>query len=79
MYGRAGWSWYTGAAGWYFRTVFEELFGIKLENGVPRLSPSLPDCWDCCEAEYAGWRVTAVKKDGKWQCTLEKRAPGGAK
>lgn len=23
--GRGGWSWYTGAAGWYYRTAVEEL------------------------------------------------------
>ncbi|NCC95113.1 MAG: hypothetical protein EOM10_17910, partial [Opitutae bacterium] len=26
-YGEAGWSWYTGSAGWYFRTVTEDLLG----------------------------------------------------
>ncbi|MBQ0125454.1 MAG: hypothetical protein KBS59_03915, partial [Clostridiales bacterium] len=44
--GRGGWSWYTGAAGWY-RTVFiEELCGYKeSENGfsvLPRLSSVFP-------------------------------------
>ena len=75
MYGRAGWSWYTGAAGWYFRTVFEELLGIKFEKGVPRLSPAAPPEWDGFEAEYAGWRVRAVKKDGKWESSAERISP----
>lgn len=42
----AGWSWYTGAAGWYLRTASEELFGLRLRAGqlfVER--PCLPDDW----------------------------------
>ena len=27
--GRGGWSWYTGAAGWYYRTAVEELLGLE--------------------------------------------------
>ncbi len=79
MYGRAGWSWYTGAAGWYFRTVFEELLGIKFKNGAPSVSPSLPEAWESFEAEYAGWSFRGVKKDGEWECSAEKAGrPFGA-
>ncbi|MDR2646535.1 MAG: hypothetical protein LBB67_00180 [Oscillospiraceae bacterium] len=35
--GRAGWTLYTGAAGWYYRAVLEELLGLRMENGVFRL------------------------------------------
>ena len=28
--GRGGWSWYTGASSWYYKIMFEEVFGIKL-------------------------------------------------
>ena len=28
--GRGGWSWYTGAASWYYRIFFEHVYGLKL-------------------------------------------------
>jgi len=46
--GKAGWSWYTGSAGWFFRVITEELLGIRLRDGVISLSPRLPSNWDEC-------------------------------
>ncbi len=40
--GEAGWSWYTGSAGWYFRVVTEELLGLKLKEGKLYIEPKLP-------------------------------------
>ena len=37
--GRGGWSWYTGAAGWYYRIAVELVLGIKLEGGRLSFSP----------------------------------------
>ena len=42
--GKAGWSWYTGSAGWFYRAVLEDLLGLTLQNGtvtwdVNRLPP----------------------------------------
>ena len=31
--GLAGWTWYTGSAGWFYRAVTGELLGLRLENG----------------------------------------------
>ena len=31
--GAAGWTWYTGSAGWYFRAVCEGLLGLRLKDG----------------------------------------------
>lgn len=47
--GKAGWTWYTGSAGWFFRLVVEELLGLKLENGALTLSPRLPSSWEGCQ------------------------------
>ena len=41
-YGRGGWSMYTGAAAWYWRCIFEGLFGAKVRKGKLVLSPQLP-------------------------------------
>ena len=39
----AGWSWYTGAAGWYLRVAAEELFGLRPKGGQLTLDcPRIP-------------------------------------
>ena len=40
--GMGGWSWYTGAAGWYFKTLTEEIFGLKRRGARLYLCPHLP-------------------------------------
>ena len=43
--GRGGWSWYTGAAGWYYQTAVQEFLGIRVKNGRLTVSPCLPRSW----------------------------------
>ena len=38
--GAAGWTWYTGSAGWYFRAVAEGLLGLRLRDGKLQISPA---------------------------------------
>lgn len=40
--GEAGWTWYTGSSGWYFRIVAEKLLGLRLTDGKISFSPKLP-------------------------------------
>ncbi|MBQ3405241.1 MAG: hypothetical protein IJG63_07500, partial [Oscillospiraceae bacterium] len=44
--GRGGWSWYTGASGWYFRAVTEKLLGIRFADGRLVIKPALPTNWN---------------------------------
>ena len=44
--GHGGWSLYTGAAGWYYRAVLEELLGLRFRDGRLTLSPSPPPEWN---------------------------------
>lgn len=46
--GEAGWTWYTGSAGWYFRVVTEYMLGLKLRGGKLIISPCLPSALPCC-------------------------------
>ena len=48
--GRGGWSQYTGAAGWYFKAVTEELLGLKKQGDQLQIHPKLPSFWNGCEA-----------------------------
>lgn len=43
MKGRGGWSLYTGSAGWFYRMVYEDMLGIKQENGEISILPCLPN------------------------------------
>ena len=44
--GRAGWTWYTGSAGWMYRVLLESIVGFELVGGHEvRLRPCLPASW----------------------------------
>lgn len=59
--GRGGWSFYTGAAGWYYKTVVEYLLGIKLAADKLFLNPNIPDEWPGFDAQVrAGGAVIKI-------------------
>ncbi|MDD5938572.1 MAG: hypothetical protein PUC36_06135, partial [Clostridiales bacterium] len=43
--GRGGWSWYTGAAGWYLQTALSGLLGLQVKGGALTISPQMPAGW----------------------------------
>jgi len=52
--GRAGWTWYTGSAGWMYRAAIEDILGLRRHGATFSLTPSIPAMW----AEYAiQWTV----------------------
>ncbi|UVC10461.1 protein ndvB [Rhizobium sp. TH2] len=48
--GRGGWTWYTGSAGWLYRTAVEAILGIRREGPRIRIEPVLPSAWPGFEA-----------------------------
>jgi cyclic beta-1,2-glucan synthetase len=42
---RGGWTWYTGAAGWMYRAVLEQVLGIRVSGDVLRVVPCVPADW----------------------------------
>ncbi len=56
VYGRGGWSWYTGAAGWYFTAALEYLLGYREHDGGFEISPAF------C-SEFSRFTLT-VKRHG---------------
>jgi cyclic beta-1,2-glucan synthetase len=54
--GQGGWSWYTGAAGWYRETVINDLLGITLRGGRLFIKPNIPSDWPGfeCAIRYGG-------------------------
>ncbi len=51
--GRAGWTWYTGSAGWMYRAGLESILGLRRHADTFELDPCIPASWP----EYAiAWR-----------------------
>jgi cyclic beta-1,2-glucan synthetase len=46
--GRAGWSWYTGSAGWMYQAAVEYIMGLKIRGNYFEFSPTLPASWKNC-------------------------------
>jgi cyclic beta-1,2-glucan synthetase len=78
--GRAGWSWYTGSAGWLFQAGLEYILGLKVRGDHFVVDPCIPASWDRFELRYRRGRgyhirvenpqrvergVVSVKLDGK--------------
>ena len=55
--GEAGWTWYTGSAGWYFRTVTEDLLGVKLRGGRITADPPVCALFEVRELTVRGEKV----------------------
>ncbi len=74
MPGRGGWSWYTGAAGWFLRTCVEELLGVETKAGVLQVRPKLPAVWNGYRMQYrAGgrdYRVNVSRSAEGWKTEI---------
>ncbi len=66
--GRGGWTWYTGSAGWMYRTAVEGMLGINLRGTVLRISPCIPRAWPGFEITYqhgsARYRIAVENPHG---------------
>ena len=52
--GRAGWSWYTGAAGWLYRAGLDSILGLRRHGKVFEIDPCIPSTW---AAFSISWRI----------------------
>ena len=50
--GRGGWTWYTGASGWFYKVCIEEILGIKRYSDKLVISPSVPKDWKKYDVKY---------------------------
>ena len=55
--GRAGWTWYTGSAGWMYRAGLESILGLRRRGTSFEVDPCIPAAWP----RYAiAWRLGAT-------------------
>jgi cyclic beta-1,2-glucan synthetase len=66
--GRGGWTWYTGSAGWMYRTAVEGILGIHLRAGTLVVDPCIPRAWAGFEFTYkfgsSRYRITVKNPRG---------------
>jgi cyclic beta-1,2-glucan synthetase len=43
--GRAGWTWYTGSAGWMQRAGIEGILGVRVQGAILEVNPCIPRDW----------------------------------
>jgi cyclic beta-1,2-glucan synthetase len=43
--GRAGWTWYTGSAGWMYRAGLEDILGLRRQGKTFSIDPCIPSSW----------------------------------
>jgi len=44
--GRGGWTWYTGSAGWLYRSAVEGILGIGRQGRRITVKPAMPSHWE---------------------------------
>jgi cyclic beta-1,2-glucan synthetase len=62
--GRGGWTWYTGSAGWMYRTAIEGMLGIHLRGALLRIDPCIPRAWP-------GFEVTYKHRSARYRIAVE--------
>jgi cyclic beta-1,2-glucan synthetase len=66
--GRGGWTWYTGSAGWMYRTAVEGILGIKVSGTTLVIDPCIPRAWPGFEFTYkhgaSRYRITIKNPRG---------------
>ena len=66
--GRGGWTWYTGSAGWMYRTAAEGILGIKVRGTTLLVDPCIPRAWPGFEFTYkhgtSRYRITVKNPRG---------------
>ncbi len=52
--GRAGWTWYTGSAGWMYQAAIGDILGLRREGASLSIKPAIPAMWQGYSVE---WRI----------------------
>ena len=70
--GRGGWTWYTGSAGWLYRTGIESLLGFRRSGGILTFDPCIPPQW-------TGFSLTYRFQSTRYQIVDRKPSRGRAR
>jgi cyclic beta-1,2-glucan synthetase len=62
--GRGGWTWYTGSAGWMYRTGLESILGFRLRGTRLVVDPCIPRAWK-------GFTITFRYHSARYEIVVE--------
>ncbi|HET7335490.1 MAG TPA: glucoamylase family protein [Rhizomicrobium sp.] len=62
--GRGGWTWYTGSAGWMYRTALEWILGFHVQGDTLALDPCIPRSWP-------GFEISFRYRTARYEITVE--------
>jgi cyclic beta-1,2-glucan synthetase len=62
--GRAGWTWYTGAAGWMHRALVEWILGFRRAGDRAWFDPAIPQAWP-------GYKLSFRHGAARYACEVE--------
>ncbi|MBO5496331.1 MAG: hypothetical protein J5967_02925, partial [Oscillospiraceae bacterium] len=62
--GVAGWTWYTGSAGWFFRVYTHEVLGLELRDGKLRLRPAALERFCVHWTDFSG-QSHEIRREGE--------------
>ncbi len=48
----AGWTWYTGSAGWMYRLGIEAILGLRRRGDALQFEPCIPKAWPSYRIDY---------------------------
>ena len=69
--GRGGWTWYTGSAGWLYRSALEGILGIRRRGDRLIVDPVLPSEWN-------GFKVNLDLPEGRFAVVVTREAADGS-
>lgn len=61
---RGGWTWYTGASGWFYRAGMEWILGLQVRAGKLIFNPCIPK-------EWSGYRIFYQHETTRYEITVE--------
>ncbi len=61
---RGGWTWYTGASGWFYRAGLEFVLGLQLRGNSLIIEPCIPKSWP-------GYSLFYQHQDTRYEITVE--------
>ncbi|MBI3297377.1 MAG: DUF3131 domain-containing protein [Elusimicrobia bacterium] len=68
--GRAGWTWYTGSAGWMYRAGLESILGLRRRGSTFQMDPCIPSAWSSYEISWVFGRTRyAISVENPGRCS----------
>lgn len=66
---RAGWTWYTGSSGWFYRIAIINILGFNKEGNKLYIKPNVPSDWNEFEITYkyeaTTYNIKVIKNSSK--------------